>query len=49
VAISSDGAIMASGSDDNTVKLWDVQKKQLIQTFKYNGAVYGGVALSTNN
>jgi WD40 repeat protein len=32
VAFSPDGQILASGSDDNTIKLWDVNTGQLIST-----------------
>ncbi|MEH2411600.1 WD40 repeat domain-containing protein [Nostoc sp.] len=32
VAFSSDGHLLASGSDDKTVKLWDLQAMREIQT-----------------
>jgi len=33
LAFSSDGALLASGSNDNTVKLWDVQTGGVVKTF----------------
>jgi WD40 repeat protein len=33
VTFSSDGVLLASGSDDKTIKLWDVQTGGIIKTF----------------
>ena len=34
LAFSSDGTLLASGSKDNTVKLWDIQTGGIIKTFR---------------
>ena len=36
VAFSSDGTLLVSGSDDTTVKLWDVQTGGVIKTFHHD-------------
>jgi WD40 repeat protein len=33
VEFSSDGTSLVSGSDDNTVKLWDIQTGGVVRTF----------------
>jgi len=41
VSFSSDGKILATGSSDTTIKLWDVETGQEIRTLKgHNGHVY---------
>jgi WD40 repeat protein len=43
VAWSGDGLTLASGSDDNTVKLWDVQTGDCIATFDHR--LYAGLKI----
>jgi WD40 repeat protein len=34
VAFSADGGLLASGSDDGTVKLWDISTSSLLRTLR---------------
>jgi WD40 repeat protein len=44
VAFSPDGKTLASGSDDNTIKLWDAQTRQELAALKgHAGSVYSVV------
>jgi WD40 repeat protein len=46
VAFSPDGKTLASGSDDNTVKLWDAQTGQELATLKRHDDNVHSVAFS---
>ena len=46
VAFSPDGTLLASGSNDHTVKLWDVQTGELKRTLAGHDFIVGAVAFS---
>lgn len=49
VAISADGQILASGSDDQTVKLWNLKQRQEIRTLKGHSDLVYSVAISPDS
>jgi WD40 repeat protein len=48
VAFSNDGRLALSGSDDNTLKLWEVQSGREIRTVKAHSSYVNAVALSND-
>ena len=46
VAISSDGQTLVSGSDDNTIKLWDLYTGQLLHTLEGHAEDVSSVVIS---
>ncbi len=46
IAISQDGTKLASGSDDNSIKLWDLAKNEVIQTLKGHSEAVWAVTFS---
>ena len=48
LAFSSDGTSLASGSNDNTIKLWDVQTGEVIKTFHSDAHRPCSVAISSD-
>ncbi len=48
VVFSPDGRILASGSDDETVKLWDIETKKCLKTFHWDNDGVNGVAISSD-
>ncbi len=48
MAFSPDGRTLASSSDDETLKLWDIQTMQCIKTFKWDNDGINSVAISSD-
>ncbi|KAJ3100215.1 hypothetical protein HK100_004741, partial [Physocladia obscura] len=48
IAISLDGKFIASGSSDNTVKIWDIQTGMVINTFEGHSGSVNSVSMSTD-
>jgi len=48
VAISPDGKYVISGSDDNTVKVWELATGRLVRTLKRHKDSVNSVAISPN-
>ena len=48
LSLSQDGRILASGSADNTIKIWDMTSGQLLRTLQGHKAPVWSVALSQN-
>ena len=48
VALSADGRWAISGSDDKTLKLWDVETGQVLRTFRGHAGSVNAVALSAD-
>ncbi|KAK0744691.1 hypothetical protein B0T21DRAFT_380877 [Apiosordaria backusii] len=49
VAFSPDGQRLASGSDDETIKIWDANSGQCLQTLEGHGDSVSAVAFSADN
>ncbi|BAY31277.1 WD-40 repeat-containing protein [Nostoc carneum NIES-2107] len=48
IAFSSDGKKLASGSEDKTIKLWDISTGKLLQTFNGHSSLIKTIALSSD-
>ena len=48
VAFNTNGTILASGSSDRTIKLWNVETKTEIATLKGHSYYVNSVAFNTN-
>jgi WD40 repeat protein len=48
VALSASGDLLASGSDDGTVKLWDTRSGRLLYSLEGHGGMVNSVALSAS-
>lgn len=47
--VSIDGAILTSGSDDNTLKVWNISSRQCIRSINYKGIVDDRLSLSLSS
>ncbi|KAM6945512.1 WD repeat-containing protein 18 [Aplochiton taeniatus] len=45
LSVSMDGTLLVSGSQDDTVKLWDIQSKQSIRSINHKGPITNAVII----